>query len=150
MWLNFLDSDFSVNRPFVDFKQILVTDEIDFYSDASGSKTKGGLGAYFARKWIHQKWDYDFMTQNDPSIEFLELYAMATAVLLWAKDLQNKRVIIFCDNASVVQMINKSTASCRNCVELLRRITLVSLKNNVRFFCHHVVDKICSQTTYQE
>ena len=53
--------------------------------------------------------------------------------------LKNRRIVIFCDNLSVVHMINESKASCRNSVHLLRHITKISLTHNVRYFCRHVV-----------
>ena len=41
-----------------------------------------------------------------PSIEYLELYAVTAAVLTWIHQFKNRRIILFCDNQSVVDMIN--------------------------------------------
>ena len=40
----------------------------------------------------------------------------------------------FCDNKSVVEMINQSVCGCLRCMALIRVITLTSIRNNVRFF----------------
>ena len=42
----------------------------------------------------------------NPSIEYLELFALTAAVLTWGSKLKNRRITIFCDNLSVVCMIN--------------------------------------------
>lgn len=66
---------------------------------------------------------------------------MAIAIELWAKELKNKRVVIFCDNTSVVCMINESTSSCKLCMFLIRQITITSMEHNVRFFAKHISGK---------
>ena len=71
MWLTFLNSGNSVNRPFVDFKETISAKELDFFSDASGSKNKGGLGCFFNGRWCFANWDYQFMIDKNPSIEYL-------------------------------------------------------------------------------
>ena len=51
------------------------------------------------------------------------------------------RVVVFCDNFSVVHMINNSSSSCRNCMVLIRLIVLESLYQNVRVFAKHIRTK---------
>ena len=63
------------------------------------------------------------------------------AIELWSYQLRNKRVIIFCDNLSVVHMLARSTSSCPRCLRLLRVIMYSSLKYNVRYFMKHVTSK---------
>ena len=46
--------------------------------------------------------------------------------------------MIFCDNQSVVEMINKMVSSCKNFIVLNRLITFTSIKHNVRFFAKYV------------
>ena len=64
---------------------------------------------------------------------------MTVVVFLWARLVENKRIIIFCDNASVKDMLNMSSSSCGNCMVLIRLTTFASLKHNVRIFAKHVV-----------
>ena len=139
MWLTFLNKDpLGVCRPFVDLSRALIADEIEFFSDASGA-VHNGIGCLFKDAWSFAFWEEHVILQKQPSTEYLELYAVMIAIFLWAKDLANRRVIIFCDNMSIGHCINKSTSSCPNCVILLRIITATSLKYNVRFFCRHVI-----------
>ena len=89
VWLDFLDSspiDTTVCRPWVDFSPSDVT-ILDFYSDASGSKSKGGYGAVFELEWMYGAWDTNFMVKEDPSIEFLELFTLTAAVMAWKNKL---------------------------------------------------------------
>ena len=100
------------------------------YSDASRNFKKG-FGAFCDSQWTFGVWNELFMSRAEPSIEYLELFGVAVAVLLWIHKYQNKWVILFCDNESVVHMVNNSSSSCKNCMVLIRIITLHSLLNNV-------------------
>ena len=47
-----------------------------------------------------------FVDLHDPSIEFLELYAVTVAVVTWIYRFRNRRIVLFCDNQAAVAMIN--------------------------------------------
>ena len=134
-WLTFLSYPSIFCRPFLDYSDYSAQ-ELDWYSDSSRN-FKLGFGCVFGMKWAHGRWD-EFVEHVQPSIEYLELFAVAVSVLLWAKHIQNKRVFLFCDNMSVVYMLNNSTSSCKNCMVLIRIIMLESVKQNVRIFAKHV------------
>ena len=72
------------------------------------------------------------MIEQQPSIEYLELYAVSMAVMLWINKFKNARILLHCDNESVCKMINKSTSGCKNCMVLLRLIVLECMRNNVK------------------
>ena len=74
----------------------------------------------------------------NPSIEYLELFGVTAAVIAWIHRFRNQRVILFCDNKSVVDMINVTSTSCKNCTVLIRIIVLKGLMENVRVFARHV------------
>ena len=140
VWSMFLDQPDVYCRPFMDFKSITAED-IEMYSDASKSWTKGGFGALCQKSWMYSAWDYDYMCDIQPSIQYLELFGVAAAVLTWIHRFKNKKIYLFCDNDSVVKMINKSSSRCKNCMVLLRFITIEGLKNNVRIFAKHIGTK---------
>ena len=135
MWLTFLEHPSVFCRPFLDFSKVLIADEIDMFSDASG---KIGLGAIWGSSWMSQDWPQEFLRKFKPSIEYLELFAVTAAVLAWIDRFRNKRIILFCDNKSIVDMINLTTTSCKNCMVLIRIIILKGLIENVRIFARHV------------
>ena len=117
-------------RPFSDFTKAIDAEELNFSSDAS-KNPELGCGGCFGTKWYFVGWDPYFIRKFDPSIEYLELYAVTVAIELWLKCLANKRFYLFCDNQAVVAMINNTTSSCRNCMVLIPIIVLEALKYNV-------------------
>ena len=84
---------------------------------------------------------FEFLQQADPSIAYLELVAVAAAMLTWAERFQNKRIILHCDNMSVVQMINNTTSVCKNCMILIRKLVLHSMYNNLRVYAKYIPTK---------
>ena len=84
----------------------------------------------------------EFLKNCKPCIEYLELFAVTAAVLVWIHNFKNKRIILFCDNKSVVDMINLTSTSYRNCMVLIRMIVLKGLLDNVRIFARHVPGKL--------
>lgn len=141
VWKNFLADEAVLCRPFIDFTGKLSKTAIDqdFNSDASAAIDKG-FGCFYKGKWFAYKWQdcgaefLKSMQDFQISINYLELVALTMGVISFAESFRNKRVNIFCDNQSVVQMINQSTSSCRRCMILIRIITLISLKFNCRIF----------------
>ena len=87
---------------------------------------------------MSQEWPQEFIKQKKPSIESLELFGVTAAVLAWIHKFRNKRIILFCDNQSVVDMINVTSTSCRHCMVLIRMIVLKGLIENIRIFARHV------------
>ena len=135
MWLTFLEHPTVYCRPFLDFTKTLKADEIEMFSDASG---KIGMGAICNKSWMIQMWEESFIKKYKPSIEYLELFAVVAGVLKWIHRFKNRRIILFCDNKSVVDMINLTTTSCKNCMVLIRILVLKGLIENVRIFAKHI------------
>ena len=117
LWREFIENSNIFARPFFDFDNEAVYSPLDFFTDASG---KLGAGGYFRNQWFIIPWDENFLEKKRPSINYLELYALTVAVLAWTPLLTNRKVIIFCDNQSVIHMVNNTTSSCKNCMVLIR------------------------------
>ena len=120
VWLQFLRSDVIsvVNRPYVDFASSTIAEELQFFSDALLNSSLG-FGARFDREWTYAQWPCDFITVCKSSIEYVELYALVLTAYVWSHKLSNRRVIVYCDNESVMYMVNDSMSSCANCMILL-------------------------------
>ena len=99
IWKKFLSDPSIYCRPFIDCYQQSAED-IDMYSDASGAI---GFGAYCKSEWTFGEWDKNWLLEQKPSIEFLELYGVLAAVMLWIKDYANSRILLHCDNESVCE-----------------------------------------------
>ena len=122
-------------RPFVDRDMFITSTEISFYTDALG---KIGYGGFFDGQWIFGVWNKRFLDVAKPSIGFLEIFALVAGVLTWGDLLVNTRVVIFCDNQSVLEMVNNTTSSCKNCMYLLRLLVLNNLRFNRRISVKYV------------
>ena len=105
IWKRFLSQPQALCRPFL-HALVRTARDIDMFSDASGSINKGA-GAYCGPEWTVCKWDKNWMITEQPSIEFLELYGVTTAVLLWIKNFKNSTLKLHCDNDSACKMIIK-------------------------------------------
>ena len=116
--------------------------QMNFYSDASKNE-KLGFGAVFDKRWLFSQWEPRYIMGFDPSIEYLVLYAVIAALLTWGskRQLTDTRMILFCNNSAVVEMINSQVSKCKNCMYLIRLLTLNNLVYNRRVFARHVSSK---------
>ena len=121
----------------IDINKFITSQELNFYSDMSAN-AELGAGAYYNTHWMFVKWEPNFIKENAPSIEFLELFGVVAAVLMWGHLIQNMRVVVFCNNMAVVSMLNNSVSSCKNCMFLLRVLMLNNLVNGRRVFAKYV------------
>ena len=142
MWYEFLTADSSVyNRPFFDLGSNLVFDDIKFATDASANPLLGAGGTCGAA-WFILQWNEDFILQQRPSINYLELFAVTVGIFAWlGKDFQNRNLTLFCDNQSVVYMLNSNASKCKNCMILIRKIVLHNIRHNIRLRLKYVESK---------
>ena len=87
------------------------------------------------------KLDRTFMEEKEPSIEYLELFALLAGVMNWIKLFENKRIVLFCDNQAVVHMVNTNVSKCKHCMILIRILVLESMIRNVRIYTRYVNTK---------
>ena len=127
-------------RPFVDLTAFQTATQFDFYSDARKGINKG-FGCVFGSDYLWGQWDLHFIKNCDPSIEYLELFALTAGILTWGYRLTRCRVIIFCDNQAVIHMVNNISSSCKNCMVLIRKLVLNGLFYDRRLFVKFVKTK---------
>ena len=137
VWLSFLDKEpeWAVNRPFSDVAEKLQADLLDFYTDASG---RIGFGCYYSDRWIFSPWEKDYISNYQPSIAYLELYALCIGVFAWGSRIWNRRVIVHCDNQSVVNIINSTGSKCKNSMFLIKQLALNNLRFGTRVFAQYI------------
>ena len=139
MWEKFVKNPSIYCRSFMDFTKDCTADQINFYTDASRNFALGCSG-YCERLWFQLRWGKD-VAELEPSIQYLELYALTIGILSWLHCFCNRRIIVFSDNQGVVNVINSSSLGCKNCMILVRIIVLHSLIHNVSVFAHFVLTK---------
>ena len=140
VWTTFLENQQAVNRSFADYDKQRIPTDIGFYSDLS-KNAELGFGCYFRGQWLFGQWELNFIKSEDPSIAYLELFALCAGILAWGKQLKNQDVLLHCDNQSVVQMVNGMASRCRNCMYLLRLLALDNLMNNRRIHVVYIASK---------
>ena len=140
MWHEFVCHQSVYSRGFMDFSKSFNANEISMFSDASRALTLG-FGGICQQSWMYGAWPTGYIEKYEPSIEYLELYALVATVLNWIHRHRNKRIILFCDNQSVVHMVNNTTSSCKQCMVLIRKLVLKSLTENVRVFAKYIRSK---------
>ena len=121
----------------MDFDRTWNANQIEMYSDASKNPSLG-FGVIRENSWMYRQWDSDFIINHDPSIGYLKLFGVVATVLNWLDHFSNRRIILHCDNQSVVAKINNMTSSCKNCLQLIRLLVLHSMKCNIRVFTKYI------------
>ena len=121
----------------VDMKVTISASELMFYSDASANP-RLGFGAIYESRWIFAQWEPGYIDKFKPSIEYLELLGLTAAVLTWGDLLRNQRILVFCDNTAVVNMVNNMSSTCKDCMFLLCTLALNNLINNRRVFAKNI------------
>ena len=137
LWLRFLNHESAYYRKFLDLSINFKSTELNWYTDATANPQLGA-GGHFGPHWFILQWDEDFIINKNPSINYLELYAVTISVINWIHYFQDKFVTLFCDNMSVVHMINNNSSKCKNCMVLIRIIVLKALIHNVKITAKHV------------
>lgn len=145
LWKGFLRQEGNVVRPFVDFTQSTFLD-IQLTSDAAKSHLLGYSTCLVEQQtktvfFCYSQWEASLIETYDPSVQFLELYALSVGVVLFAPKFKNLRVRIGCDNQAVVQMVNETTSSCKHCMILIRLLTLTALNFNIALQVRYVKSK---------
>ena len=140
LWQTFLHHPTIYSRQFLDMDKTIDSVDVDFYTDASANPELG-CGGICGEDWFITQWNEKFIKKYHPSINYLELYALTVAIFNWIHKFKNQRIYIFCDNMSVVQMVNKTSSKCKNCMVLIRFITLQALTHNVKINVKHVPGK---------
>ena len=109
-------------------------DQLELYTDAAAGI---GFGAFFQGQWALGTWPDHWINQG-PDITFKKLFPIVLSLQLWASQLQNKKVIFFCDNQAVVQIINKQSTRSPPSMRLLRLLVLACLRNNIVCRAKHI------------
>ena len=144
IWVKFLESAETnrqtLCRPFIDMYKLDSAKTRQFYSDAA-KRQDWGYGAFFDGQWLLGRWEDNFIAEKDPSIEYLEPFALCAGIFTWSSQLMNCRIVIYCDNQAVMNMVNNLSSSYKNCMILLRLLVLNGLYNNRRIYVRFVKSK---------
>ena len=111
--------------------------DMNLYTDASCTV---GFGGYFNGKWFQGKWLPHMQLNKDRgiSIEWQERFPIVVACAIWFPYFSGKRIQFWCDNESVVAILNSGRSKAPRVMDLLRFLVLISMKHNFYFRARHV------------
>jgi hypothetical protein len=105
--------------------------DVGLYTDASGF----GVGGVFRDRWFAQPLT---AAQQVLSIAWKELYAVLVACRAWGGHFAGLRILLHCDNQSVVSIVNSGTSKCGLIMQLVRELIGVAVYNNFDLKLIHV------------
>ena len=113
------------------------TADLELYTDAAGSI---GFGGYLQGKWFQGRWPPHMRLNREQgiSIEWQELFPIVVACSIWHPFLAGKRLQFWCDNESVVSIINSGHSKVPRIMELVRKLVLLSMQHNFLVRARHV------------
>lgn len=66
---------------------------------------------------------------------------MVVACHLWGDEFANKRIVFYCDNKSVVSIVNSKRSHILRVMDLVRHFTLLTLRHNFYPRAEHIEGK---------
>lgn len=135
MWRVFLTS--WNGRSFFLDSFLTAAPDLELYTDAAGTV---GFGGYFNGKWFQGRWPHHLLINKSTgiSIEWQELFPIVIACALWHPHFSGKRLQFWCDNESVVAIINSGHSKAPRVMDLVRFLVLISMKHNFLVRARHV------------
>ena len=111
--------------------------QIHLFTDAAGSI---GYGAFFENQWFQGTWPppHQLNQATGISITWQELYPIYLACMLWAPLWAHKRICFHCNNQAAVTILSAKSSKIPRIMNLIRPITLQTLKFNFTFTARHV------------
>ena len=138
VWENYLKEithNILICRPFTDINGFDDAEDLEFFTDPSGWI---GFGCLFAGRWSYGLWSQEFLAHFNPSIEYLEMFALCVGIFMWKCKLSNRKIAIYCDNTSVRDAVNDSSSKNKMTMTLVRLLILECLKFNIRVFVQYI------------
>ena len=104
------------------------SDSLTLHTDASGTLGYGGI---LGNKWFQGQWEtHQQLNAPGISIAWQGLFALVVACHIWTDEFANKRIVFYCDNASVVSIVNSKQSRIPRVMDLVWHLTLLTLRHN--------------------
>lgn len=132
VWLSFLEK---YNGKSLILEKIwLSADLLHLYTDASSK----GFGCILDAEWSFGEWPNSWANDH---ITVKETYPIVLAIALFGEKLQNKCIVLHCDNMAVVEILNKQSSKHMKIMSFVRQFVFLILKWNIMFRAQHVPGK---------
>jgi hypothetical protein len=104
-------------------------------TDASGI----GYAGVFGKKWFMGLWPTSW---SNIHITAKELFPILVAMQLWSPLWRNHKIIFFCDNSAVVDIINMQSCRDKGVMDIVRKLVVIGLQCNILFRAKHIPGKV--------
>ena len=121
--------------PFFDLPEWAPVPDFELSTDASGNI---GFGGCYQNEWFAAAW---LPSQLKFGMAYKELYPIVIACHFWGHCCRHKRVLFYCDNTSVVQIVNSGASKDDVIMNLVRELFLVAAKYEFHISASHVPGK---------
>ncbi len=112
-----------------------MADDMQFFTDA----TPVAFGGYYDGKWFQGKFPNDFIPPDTlASMALYELYPIVMAAILWGDRWAKRRIVVKCDNAATVDIINKCRSKVPFIQKFVRRLIWCSAKGQFVIIAKHI------------
>ena len=101
------------------------------YTDASGV----GIGGVFRNQWYSERLR---PAERLRSIAWRELFAVVVACRIWGHLFIGRRMLFYCDNQSVVEIVNSGSSKCQLVMCLVRSLYYLAVRFNFDIKLRHV------------
>ena len=105
---------------------------LEFTSDASGS---WGCGASYGNQWFQYSWDAKAQLLH---IAVKELVPIVMAAAVWGHNWKGSSITCYCDNQTVVAVMNSRSSRDRHLMHLLRCLFFYEARGQFKLLCSHI------------
>ena len=119
-WLAFLPTYNGVSFFYKDAWQSNI--DLHIFTDSSNIAAAG----YFSGLWFVVPFSGPFAPLRDMSINWRELFAIVTAAATFGSQWRSKRIMMHCDNMSIVQVLTSGTSKSEPLMDLVRKLFFLS------------------------
>ena len=105
--------------------------DIRLFTDASYDS----FGAFYNDSWISEPFSE---VDQAKDITWKELYAIVSACSTWGHLLMRKRLLLYCDNLAVVNIINNGSSKKTDLMILMRTLFYICAKYNIECSASHI------------
>ena len=136
LWVKFLDHFNGVTHipDLLWFK----SECLNFFTDSAGASDLG-CGCFFQNEWCFLQWPATWHEGGIlTDITFLEMVPVLLAITLWGERIQQKKIILYIDNESLVSVINKQSSKSKRVMYLVRHFVLLALDYEILFKARHI------------
>jgi len=109
-----------------------MSNTLELYTNSAGSR---GYGAVFGKHWLYGKWPHAWHHLNIATLKF---FPNVIALHIWGPKMSNKCILLFTDNATLVDIINKQTSKDKGIMILIHTLVLCCLSVNILFCSPHI------------